>query len=293
MRADRPSTTAALIAAATIFIAHDSRFAGLVPSGAAEISGRCLREAGCRSWAEAIARPGLRWTARLAERLTLPGLLLHFVLRKRWIEDIVRQYLAAGSDEVVVVGAGFDTLAARLAPEFPRVQFVEIDHPATQRCKQRAIERVDFIGADLASVPLHELARPGPWSVTVIEGLLMYLSTEQCQALLASIGGAIVFTQIEPDASGAPRFHNATPLVRALLATWREPFRSAWRRDRVGEMMSASGRGLRAVADHELLRARYCRDVRAALARGEVCYAADAPGAQANTTVLRSLTMTR
>ena len=96
MHAERPSATAALIAAATVFVARDPQLAGLVPPGAAEISARCLREAGCRSWAELLARPGLRWLTRSAESMTIPGLLLHFILRKRWIEDIVRRIYEQG-----------------------------------------------------------------------------------------------------------------------------------------------------------------------------------------------------
>ena len=123
MRADRPSTTARLIAAATVFLSRDPRYRDLVPPGAAELCARFVS-------VEAVSRAPLSWAVWLAERATIPGLMLHFMLRKRFIEDTVRASLAAGCEQVVVVGAGFDTLAARLAAEFPQARFIEIDHPA-------------------------------------------------------------------------------------------------------------------------------------------------------------------
>jgi len=40
VRADRPSTTARLIAAATVFLSRDPRYRDLVPPGAAELCAR-------------------------------------------------------------------------------------------------------------------------------------------------------------------------------------------------------------------------------------------------------------
>jgi hypothetical protein len=83
VRTDRPSSTAALIAAATVLLARDTRHAPLVPAGAAEICERCLST----PWLTAAK---LSWLAWGTERATIPGLMLHFALRKRWIEQAVR-----------------------------------------------------------------------------------------------------------------------------------------------------------------------------------------------------------
>ena len=56
------------------------------------------------------------------------------MLRKRLIEEVVRASLTEGVEQVVIIGAGFDTLALRLCAGFPRTNFIEIDHPATQSC---------------------------------------------------------------------------------------------------------------------------------------------------------------
>jgi methyltransferase (TIGR00027 family) len=208
----------------------------------------------------------------LAERTTVPGLMLHFMLRKRFIEDAMRASLAAGSRQVVVIGAGFDTLAARLAAEFPQARFIEIDHPATQAAKRLAIDErgnLDFIAADLAARPLQDALAGGAYrrdapSVFVIEGLLMYLTDAQIAALFAAIAqlqrasGTLIFTVMEPAPDGRSRFHNATRLATWLLSLWSEPFRSAMPREvlmRLAERFP--GLKLRDLADSETLRARY------------------------------------
>ena len=261
MRADRPSATATLIAAATVFLARDPRVADLVPPGAAELCARCLEAVSPLRLAavNALSTPALRWVARLAERATIPGLLLHFLLRKRWIEEAVRAGLAEGCDEVVVVGAGFDTLAARLAPEFPRVRLTEIDHPATQRAKRvvAEAENLRFIAADLARVRLQDVFTAGPHAVFVIEGLLMYLTEAEIAALFSAVTRRVVFTQVEPAPDGRSRFHNATPLVNGLLKLWGEPFKSALPRGDVPRLLGRFGLRLRDLADSEMLRARY------------------------------------
>ena len=265
MRADRASTTAKLIAAATVFLARDPRVADLVPPGAPEICARFVSVAGLSSrW--------LRWAVRLAERATIPGLMLHFMLRKRFIEENVRASLAAGCEQVVVVGAGFDTLAARLAPAYPQARFIEIDHPATQRAKRLALDErgnLEFVAANLAEERLQNALAGGAYrrdasSVFVIEGLLMYLSDAQIATLFAAIAelqrapGTLIFTVMEPASDGRSRFHNATPLVTRLLSLWSEPFRSALPREAAARLPEQfPGLRLRDLADSEALRARY------------------------------------
>jgi hypothetical protein len=203
---DRPSSTATLIAAATVYLAADPRLACLVPEGAAEVCARCLPPAR-RSAVRALSHPALRW-------------------------------------------------AARLAPEFPRARFIEVDHPATQAAKRRAVSHVnlEFVAADLARRRLPDALagssyRANASSVFVIEGLLMYLSDAEVAALFAALGelqrarGDVVFTVME----GAD-FHNATALVKRLLARWSEPFKSALRRGDVPAFLAPFGLELRKLA---------------------------------------------
>ena len=242
MRADRPSSTAALIAASTVFLSRDPALAEFVPPGAAEICARCLT-------ARQRLLMRVRWLCWAAERATIPGLMLHFMLRKRWIEQAVRGAILRGCRRVIVVGAGYDTLAVRLAPVFPAVRFTEVDHPATREVKRAAVParaNLEFIAADLARVPLPRAAEP---ALYIAEGLLMYLTAAEVDALFAAINGEIVFTVMEPAPGGRIAFHNATWLERALLALWKEPFTWALAREALGDFLAARGLRLRDYAD--------------------------------------------
>jgi methyltransferase (TIGR00027 family) len=295
MREDRPSSTATLIAAATALLARDALVSDLVPAGAAE---RCARylESVSPLWPKALralSHPALRWAARLAERATVPGLPLHFILRKRWIGEAVRAALVEGCEQVVVVGAGFDTLAPRLSNEFPRASFIEIDHPATQARKRLAVEpsrNLHLIATDLSRDRLQDALaadgryRPDARSIFVIEGLLMYLTDPEVVAVFAAVralqraGGRVVFTVMEPAPDGRLAFHNATPLATRLLARWSEPFRSALPRNEAAAFLSALGFRFRELADSGTLCKRYLalsgREA-LALAQGELIVLAE------------------
>lgn len=298
MRNDRPSSTATLIAAATVFLAGDARVSDLVPAGAADWCARCLESVSPLRLKVVlgVSRPAWRWAPRLAERATVPGLLLHFMLRKRWIEEAVRASLAEGCEQVVVLGAGFDTLAIRLCADFPRARFIEIDHPATQKCKRLAVERggsagnLHFIAADLARDRLQDALsagtafRPEARSTFVIEGLFMYLTDDEVAALFVALSelqrapGRVVFSVMEPTRGGQAAFHNATLLVRWLLSHWSEPFTSSLRCDYAARFLERFDFSLGDLATTATLRARYLAPSSRehfALAQGEMIVVAD------------------
>jgi O-methyltransferase involved in polyketide biosynthesis len=165
VREGRPSQTALLILRSTVLLARDPHLSVLVPPGVAEACRRFLEEvdpawlAGLR-WRAAAWAP-VRAAAFLLERSVIPGITLHYAVRKRFLEDAARAALADGATQLVVLGAGFDTLALRLHREMPGVRFVESDHPATQGLKRRALARWGELGANLELVTL-DLTRATP-----------------------------------------------------------------------------------------------------------------------------------
>jgi len=66
-----------------------------------------------------------------------PHMELWMALRTVYLDDHVRRWTAAGFPQVVILGAGLDTRAARLAR--PGVRFFEVDHPATQAHKREQL----------------------------------------------------------------------------------------------------------------------------------------------------------
>jgi len=152
-----------------------------------------------------------------------PGLLNGVGKRKAYIETAVRNELSipgsGGSrhavEQVLVVASGYDTLALRLAEEFPHVLFYEVDHPATMAVKRKAVQlyqmsdeksidfqrqsslsNLRFIAADLTKTPLKNVLLTeddglGSYDITkptavVMEGLTMYLHEDDLLNLFNS-----------------------------------------------------------------------------------------------------------
>ena len=93
----------------------------------------------CRDpWAAALAGDeGARLAAAFDARF--PHMELWLALRVAYLDAQVVYWTAHGVNQVVILGAGFDTRAARLART--GVQFFEVDHPATQADKRARLAR--------------------------------------------------------------------------------------------------------------------------------------------------------
>jgi len=109
------------------------------------------------------------------------------LLRERHIDDIMRSELAAGAEQIVVLGAGFDTRAYRL--DRTDVVVFEVDHPDTQADKRRALAdvvvpfpaNVRFVPVDFDIDDLGERLTaagydPSRRTVFVWQGVIPYLT---------------------------------------------------------------------------------------------------------------------
>src|SRR5262245_20544980 len=77
-----------------------------------------------------------------------PGVRSSVVARTRLIDDWIAAALNHGIEQVVILGAGFDSRAYRLS-RLAAIDIFEVDHPDTQVAKQGALKRV------LSSTPKH------------------------------------------------------------------------------------------------------------------------------------------
>lgn len=89
-------------------------------------------------------------TLRVFDRL-YPGYLAIVLLRNRWHESVLERALAEGVQQIVLLGAGYDTTALRLNLGTARV--FEVDAPPTQLDKRTVIERHGLDDARVTYVP--------------------------------------------------------------------------------------------------------------------------------------------
>jgi methyltransferase (TIGR00027 family) len=278
MNADRPSATALIVAAGLTALAHDRQLGHFVTPTAATVGARAISASpGPLRWLlPQITRPSFRMALGAVEQAILPGILLHYALRKRAIEDAVRQGIATGIGQVIVLGGGFDTLALRLAHEFPALVSIEVDHPATQRVKRQVLTVEDkspanltLLPADLAQVSLANLLQgcpaydPTQATFFVAEGLLMYFPADAVSAIFHAIraisapGSRFAFTTMQPRPDQTIGFLGASPLLDHWLRWRGEPFRWALSRTALPAYLSAHGFTPEAVITTAALRRRY------------------------------------
>lgn len=234
------SNTAKVIAASTILLAGDPRTAAQVAPGAAALCKKFLSATWPDRWlANSAAQPVTRVLWRWLERLTLPGIIVHYWRRKRWIESRCRSAITQGFKRVIVIGAGFDTLGYRLAHEFSELSVIEIDHPATQEAKRQALagdaaeaaNKLRYIALDLSSAPLPaSLPDDDNATLVIMEGLLMYLPPAEISRLFNALRALrarrtrIIFSFMTRWPDGSTSFRPRSALIERWLAWRNEPF---------------------------------------------------------------------
>lgn len=131
-----------------------------------------------------------------------PNMELWIALRTAYLDAHVSHHIERGTRQVVLLGAGFDTRAARLAR--PGVRFFEVDHPATQAEKRTrlaalhgypvdAAEHVscDFeSGQDFAAQLAGAGFDAGAPAVVLWEGVVSYLTEEAVRGTLRRVAEA-------------------------------------------------------------------------------------------------------
>jgi methyltransferase (TIGR00027 family) len=280
MHAHQASQTAVKISRILLYTAADPRRAALLPMGSAEATEALLRAAGLlHDWQLRTYRsPAMRSVIGWMERKLLPGQSTHVALRKRVLDDETRAAIEAGAVQVLVVGAGFDTLAFRLARAHRHVRFVEIDHPATQSLKRHALDQLDsrydrpanlrLHPADLAATPLPDVLDELDWDrrargVVVAEGVMMYLGEHEVADFLRGVaaglgpGSRLLGTYLLPDAHGRPDIGHFGGLTRASLRAIGEPLRWATTPEALAALLAETGFRMRDEPGRVDLRLRY------------------------------------
>ncbi len=238
-----------------------------------------------RVFSKIVQQGWFRRIASLIERITIPGILLHYALRKKCISGLARAALLNGTTQVVIVGAGFDPLSFELHQEFRGARFWEIDHPATQRHKVRAFpnlngNRLYFVPVDLSAtafdreVLLKSSFDPDQRTFWIAEGLFMYLPVDTVSTLvrtfesLSASRSRFAFTFMEKQGDGRIRFDSQSKLVDWWLRGRGEPFLWGTTRSELVDLV----RPWRVIRffDHDDLRKMESELADQPIARGEV-----------------------
>lgn len=200
-----------------------------------------------------------------------PGLAGDVIGRVRYIDDHVQKATREGIQQLVILGAGYDSRPYRLPELNERVRCFEVDHPATQKVKIERIEKtlgslpqnvvyipIDFERDDLE----HQLSGWGYdrhlKTLFIWEGVTMYLTEEAVDRVLDFVsrnsgeGSSIIFDYVHKSFID-DEYHNRDDrdiktLERARRAYERidqpitsEPFTFGIREGTIAEFLNARG----------------------------------------------------
>jgi methyltransferase (TIGR00027 family) len=145
-----------------------------------------------------------------------------FVLRSRYAEDSLREAVANGVEQYVMVGAGMDTFAYRQPGWGVRLRIFEIDHPESQKIKREHLAKrgivvpanvvfcpIDFERTSLAEALATSSLDLGAPTFFSWLGVTQYLTNEAIDSTLRFIssmpkGSEIVMEFIVPPDSWPP-----------------------------------------------------------------------------------------
>jgi len=180
--------------------------------------------------------PGLRAVVQGIIHRRIPGAFSSAIARTRYIDDWLRQVFEAGTQQLIILGAGFDTRGARL-DFLCHVPVIEIDHPNTSQRKSGMLQKagkrypphIRLAQIDFNRQSLDALAAERPIDYTrptaiLWEGVTNYLDPEVIDGTFAWIGrfaagSYVVFTYVHKKILETPSdFYGGATLLRDLDA---------------------------------------------------------------------------
>jgi methyltransferase (TIGR00027 family) len=156
-----------------------------------------------------------KYRAFLAQKERLvPGAGNSVIARVRYFDDVVKSSLGDGLEQLVILGAGYDTRAYRIEG-LKNARIFEVDQPATQKIKVEKIKEifkslpahVTYVSVDIGIDKLDQRLLEYGYdrslkTLFIMEGLFMYLPPGTVDETLSFIahnsgrGSAIVFDYI-------------------------------------------------------------------------------------------------
>ena len=196
-------------------------------------------------------------------------------IRARLADDQAREMAGLGLKQLILLGAGFDSMALRIRSSLAGVRVFEVDHPATQAIKRKVMaklgtpENLRFVPVDFERDDFVErLVEAGfdrfHVSLVVWMGVSYYLTAEAMSRTLTHLseastaGTRLVFDYILQGAIDGTSHNLAAIMAARRVALVGEPWIFGLRPEYVGEYLG--GFGFKLINDYEPgeLRQRYC-----------------------------------
>jgi len=197
-----------------------------------------------------------------------PGFHEHLISRTRFIDDLVKDSAASGSEQYVILGAGYDSRAHRL--ELPSsLKIFEVDQPEVQAKKRSKLPKeiansanVTYVGVDFNHQSLTEQLLTGGFdqsksTIFTLEGVSQYISKEaitstikELAALTQKVSSTFFMSYVDklldkdPVAcfgKGYPKAAQRAETIKGLSAKVGEPWITFYTAEEIEDLLSQNG----------------------------------------------------
>lgn len=197
-----------------------------------------------------------------------PGFHEHLISRTRFIDDLVEKNAASGSEQYIILGAGYDLRAHRL--ELPSsLKVFEVDQPEVQVRKRSKLPKylpnasnVTYVGVDFNRQSLTEQLLAAGFdqskrTIITLEGVSQYISKDATASTIKELSeltkhsGSTFFIsyvdeslQNDPEAcfgKGYPKATKRAETIKNLSAKVGEPWVSFFNAEEIETLLSENG----------------------------------------------------
>ena len=197
-----------------------------------------------------------------------PGFHEHLISRTRFIDDLIKDSAASGSEQYVILGAGYDLRAHRL--ELPSsLKIFEVDQPEVQARKRSKLpkelpnsESVTYVSVDFNHQSLTEQLLAAGFdqsksTVFTLEGVSQYITKEAVTSTIKDLAALTKKTSStffisyvdklldkEPEAcfgKGYPKAARRAETIKRLSAKVGEPWISFYTAEEIEGLLSKNG----------------------------------------------------
>ncbi len=201
-----------------------------------------------------------------------PGFHEHLISRTRFIDDLIKKSAANGSEQYVILGAGYDMRAHRL--ELPSsLKIFEVDQPEVQARKRSKLpkelpnsENVTYVSVDFNHQSLTEQLLAAGFdqsksTVFTLEGVSQYITKEAITSTIKELAELTQKTSStffisyvdklldkNPEAcfgKGYPKAAKRAETIKRLSAKVGEPWISFYTAEEIEDLLSQNGFSLK------------------------------------------------
>lgn len=232
--------------------------------------------------------PGGWRMARRIWEIYAPGYYEYEIARTKYIDGVLLGEVAAGIDQLVLIGSGYDSRVYRFEDRLAGLRVFELDRSAMLERKRRRVAKRGYRDVGAAQValdlnletPLSAVKRhgydAGARTLFVCSGVTMYLDPEAVDRLLAFVaeeageGSSICFDHLFAGALAEPTsYYGARWMVRGVKRIG-EPYRFAIDPPDLPALLEPHGLSVLSDAGPAELERAYVRRSDGSL-RGRVC----------------------